>query len=47
MLEFLFCPQHGIFRPDNIAILMAYGSSLWLEAQLLYVRFAMLIGRLT
>jgi hypothetical protein len=27
LFEFFFCPIHGIFRPDNIVIFMAWAGS--------------------
>ncbi len=33
MLEFLFCPIHGIFGANNIAWVLAYGGNLLVEAK--------------
>lgn len=45
MFEFLFCPQHGIFRPDNIALFLAYAGAIRVEIETLYIRVAALFGR--
>lgn len=36
MFEFLFCPQHGLFSPANIAVLVSMGDSIKIVAQRLW-----------
>ena len=45
MFEFLFCPYHGIFKPDNIAFALTYGNALWNEAQYLFLRYWGVVSR--
>lgn len=45
MFEFLFCPQHGIFGAQNIALALSYVSMAYIEAQMLYIRVIAIIGR--
>lgn len=33
MYEFLFCPQHGLFRPENLAMIVTYWDGVWAIAQ--------------
>jgi hypothetical protein len=45
VFEFLFCPQHGLFRPENVRIVLGYGTSIWFEVQIGYVKLRGLFGR--
>ena len=45
MLEWLFCPQHGLLRFDNILMLLAYGNGLVIEMQCLFYRLGTLVTR--
>jgi len=45
MIEFLFCPIHGVFRPANIQLMLAYTGGVWMEAELLYIRLVAFFGR--
>lgn len=36
MFEFFLCPQHGLFRPENLAMIMSYASGVWTEMQHLW-----------
>jgi hypothetical protein len=44
--ELFFCPQHGLFRPDNIALLAACGQNIVVMTQLWYTRIALFVMRL-
>jgi hypothetical protein len=44
MIEWLFCPIHGIFGTQNLMLMAAYGSSVFVEAQLWLFRVRTLIG---
>lgn len=37
MFELLFCPQHGVFRPDNWPLIAATWQGLLFQAQLVYL----------
>ncbi len=45
MWEWLICPQHGLLRPDNIALLTTYFASIRIEFELLYMRAVVFFGR--
>jgi hypothetical protein len=45
MFELLFCPQHGLFRPDNVVLFLAYAGAARMEFELLAVRVWVVIGR--
>jgi hypothetical protein len=44
MLEFLFCPIHGIFGAQNLMLMAAYGNSILVEARVWLFRARVLIG---
>lgn len=35
LIEFLFCPQHGLLRPDNFSLGLAFGQTVWMQAFML------------
>lgn len=43
MLEFLFCPQHGL--PAYFSQVLPYIAGLWIEGQTLYVQLMSRFGR--
>ena len=45
MFEFLFCPQHGLLRPENMLMALAYGDGLITEVRFLFYRFGALVAR--
>ena len=45
MLEFLFCPQHGLLRAENIQLMLGYGGAILLDIELWYVRIMSRVGR--
>jgi hypothetical protein len=45
MLEFLFCPQHGLFRADNVQLVLGYSTAIWFEIQVGYVKLRGVFGR--
>jgi hypothetical protein len=38
ILEFLFCPVHGLLKPDNFAVLAAMWSSFYSTAVIYFQR---------
>jgi hypothetical protein len=45
VFELLFCPQHGIFRSENLLMILTYGNGLIVEARCLLYRFGALVAR--
>ena len=35
LLEFFCCPQHGLLRPDNLNLALAFGQTVWMQAFML------------
>jgi len=42
LFELFLCPQHGLLRPDNISLALAFGQTVWMQAFMTAKRFGLL-----